>query len=32
VVDANILLDLDAGDLLPELFHLPVRFLVPDAN
>ncbi len=30
VIDANILLDLYLGGLLPELFHLPIRFLVPD--
>ena len=30
VVDANILIDLHVGDLLPELFRLPLALVAPD--
>ncbi|SHJ00209.1 PIN domain-containing protein [Desulfofundulus thermosubterraneus] len=30
VVDANIWIDLDAGELLPLIFHLPFRLVSPD--
>jgi predicted nucleic acid-binding protein len=30
IVDANVLIDLNRGDILPRLFDLPLRFAVPD--
>lgn len=30
ISDANILIDLEEGELLPEIFHLPYQFCTPD--
>lgn len=30
ISDANILIDLEEGELLPDIFHLPYQFCTPE--